>query len=149
MMRCVMIKNKSAFYTLSFTFGIVMTLIGCLAAVGLLIIGIKPKKWGHCYYFEVGDNWGGVNFGFIFIVSKNSSEHTKNHEHGHGHQNCMYGPFMIIISLMSVARYWYREIRYHKNGLIPPTEYDAVWYEGEATKIGTEFMNWYNTQQND
>lgn len=139
-----MIRNKSQFYLLSFTWGIAMTIIGCLAAIGLLIIGNKPKKYGYCWHFEFGNGWGGVNLGPVFITSKNSSRHTKDHEHGHAHQNCAYGPFMIIISLMSAARYWYRELKYHKRGVTPPTAYDDAWYEADATKIGTEFMNWYN-----
>lgn len=139
-----MIRNKYVFYILSFTWGVVMSLIGCLAAVGLLMIGYKPKKCGYCLHFEFGDGWGGVNLGPVIITSKNSSRHTKAHEHGHGHQNCMYGPFMIIISLMSFSRYWYRELKYYKNGLTPPTEYDDAWYERSASKTGEEFMDWYN-----
>ena len=138
-----MIRNKSSFYTLSFTWGIVMTFIGCLAAIGLLVTGHKPQKWGYCWCFETGKGWGGVNLGPIIITSKNPSRHTKAHEHGHALQNCKFGPFMIIVSLMSVCRYWYRELKYYKKGLTPPTAYDDAWYEGEASKIGTEFMDWY------
>lgn len=134
------VKNKTAFYILSFTWGILMTLVGCLAALALLIVGYRPKKFGYCWYFEVGERWGGVSLGPVFITSKKPSLHTKCHEHGHSLQNCKYGPFMVIVSLMSVCRYWYREFRYNRKGLIPPTEYDDAWYEGEATKIGTAFI---------
>lgn len=135
-----MIKNKAAFYTLSFTWGIIMSLIGSIVALVLLILGYRPKKWGHCWYFEVGQGWGGLELGPFFIASKNASKHTKNHEHGHGFQNCKYGPFMVVISIMSACRYWYREFKYHRKGLIPPTNYDDIWFEGEATKLGTEFI---------
>lgn len=50
---------------------------------------------------------------------------------------------MIIISLMSFGRYWYRELKYYKKGLKPPTAYDDAWYEGNASKVGEEFINWY------
>lgn len=139
-----MIRNKSLFYILSFTWGIVMTLVGCFAAIGLFALGYTPQKWGYCLHFEYGYNWGGVNLGPVIITSKNPSRHTKAHEHGHAHQNCIYGPFMIIISVMSCIRYWYRELKYRKNALIPPTEYDAAWYEAEATRVGEEFMNWHD-----
>ena len=144
-----MIRNKYLFYILSFTWGIAMSIIGCMAAVGLIIIGCKPKMFGYCWHFEFGDCWGGLSLGPVIITSKNSSQQTKEHEHGHSLQSCKLGPFMIIISLMSVCRYWYRELKYHRNGLTPPTEYDDAWYEGNASKIGTDFINWYKTIQND
>lgn len=136
----MIIKNKVLFYALSYTWGIIMSLVGSLVAAVLIICGQVPKQWGHCLYFEIGYGWGGVELGPFFIVSKNSSKHTKNHEHGHGFQNCVYGPFMVIISLMSAGRYWYREFKYHRKGLVPPTDYDAIWFEGGATKLGDAFL---------
>ena len=135
-----MIKNKILFYSLSFTWGIIVSLIGSIVALVLLIAGYKPKKWGHCWYFEVGRGWGGLEFGPFFIVNKNPSIQVRNHELGHGFQNCKYGPAMIFISLMSMCRYWYREFKYNRKGLIPTTDYDDIWFEGEATKLGTEFI---------
>jgi hypothetical protein len=139
-----MIRNKSEFYLLSFTWGIVMSIIGCIAAIGLLITKHTPKKWGYCLHFEVGNGWGGVNLGPVIITNKNPSRYTKEHEHGHAHQNCIYGPFMIVISVMSFFRYWYRELKYNRKGLTPPTAYDDAWYEGNATKTGKAFMDWYD-----
>jgi hypothetical protein len=140
----MIIKDKKTFYALSFTWGIVMSLIGSIVALVLLIMGYRPNKWGHCWYFEVGSGWGGLELGPFFLTSKKPSEHTKNHEHGHGFQNCAYGPGMIIISLMSAGRYWYRKLKYHRKGLTPPTKYDDIWFEGEATKLGTEFIESLN-----
>lgn len=135
-----MIKNKVTFYVLSFTWGIVVSLIGSIVALALLIAGYKPKKWGHCWYFEVGYGWGGLEFGPFFIVNKNPSTHVRNHELGHGFQNCKYGPAMVFISLMSICRYWYRELKYNRKGLMPPTDYDDIWFESEASRLGTEFI---------
>lgn len=132
--------NKKTFYTLSFTWGILMTLAGCLVATVFIAAGYRPKKWGYCWHFELGSNWGGLSLGPVFLASRNPSKHTKNHEHGHSLQNCRYGPYMVIISLMSACRYWYREFKYTRNGLTPPTKYDDAWYEGEASKLGTEFI---------
>jgi hypothetical protein len=136
-----MIKNKTTFYALSFTWGILMTLAGCIAAAVLMAAGHAPKKWGYCWYFEIGKNWGGLSLGPVFLTSAWPSKHTKCHEHGHSLQNCMYGPYMVVISLMSACRYWYRELKYNRRGLTPPTKYDDAWYEGEATRLGTEFIN--------
>ena len=142
-----MIRDKTLFYTLSFTWGLPMTLIGYVAAIVLRALGYQPKKWGYCYYFEVGRYWGGVNFGPIFITCKDSSEHTKNHELGHAHQNCRFGLLMpFIVAIPSAIRYWSR-IWAVNGGFVEQNElpdYDSAWYEGDATKLGTEFMNWYN-----
>lgn len=139
-----MIKNKFLFYFLSFTWGLPMTLIGCIVAAALIATGHKPKKWGYCYYFEVGKNWGGLELGPFFLANKNSSEHTRNHEHGHGHQNCIWGPlFPFVISIPSATRYWYFTIR-RKIGKPCTTSYYGIWFEGQASSVGTQFMEWYN-----
>lgn len=138
-------RNKTLFYILSWTWGIIMTLIGAVVALALIITGHKPKKWGYCYYFEVGKNWGGLELGMFFLTSKNGGEYTRNHEHGHALQNCVWGPLMpFVICIPSVIRYWYREIRSRK-GLKNKTKYDDIWFEGDATRRGSEFIAWYNT----
>ena len=133
--------SKLKFYLLSFTWGLPMTLIGLIIALILVIIGYKPKKYGYCLHFEVGENWGGINLGIVFITSKNASKHTKDHEHGHGLQNCYWGfLFPFVIGLPSLIRCWYLDIKYYSNNKIPPTSYDSAWFEGDATKRGTEFI---------
>lgn len=129
------------FYFLSFTWGLPVTLLGCIAALVCIICGKKAKKWGYCWYFEVGKSWGGTELGIFFIKDSSDSTHIKNHEHGHALQNCYWGPLMIpVISLPSFLRYWYRRIiqKIKKDIKLPP--YDSIWFEDEATKIGTEFV---------
>lgn len=138
-------RNKYLFYVLSWTWGIIMTLIGAIIALVLIIAGKKPQKWGYCYYFEVGKNWGGMELGMFFLVNKKPSKHIKDHELGHGLQNCLWGPLMLfVITIPSAIRYWYREIRARK-GLKNETGYDDIWFEGDATRRGEEFIAWYNT----
>lgn len=144
-----MIRNKFLFYLLSFTWGLPLTLVGCVVAIVLLITGHKPKKWGYCYYFEIGKNWGGLELGPFFLVNKDASNHIKNHEHGHAHQNCIWGIlFPFVIAIPSATRYWYREwlVRSGRKKYSELPHYDSVWYEGEATEIGTTFMYWYHTK---
>lgn len=136
-------RNKSVFYFLSFTWGLPMTLIGCVVAAILLAMGHKPKKWGYCYYFEVGSGWGGVNLGPIFVTSKNPTNNTKSHEVGHGIQNCWFGPLMpFVISIPSAMRYWYRAIK-ARVGTPIKTSYYSVWFESQASTLGKEFIKWY------
>lgn len=129
------------FWVLSCSWGIVMTLVGFVTTLALLVTGHKPKKNQYSWYFEIGESWGGLELGCMCLTSKNPSQHTLNHEFGHQIQNCIYGPFMLCISIASAIRYHYRNwIKKHKPTInLPP--YDSVWFEGEATKIGDYYKN--------
>lgn len=132
------------FYLLSFTWGILMTLIGCVVALIMLVIGKKPEKHGTCWYFKIGEHWGGLELGVFFLTDHTPTKHTLNHEHGHAIQNCWFGPLMpFIVSIPSAVRYWYRELKYLRHGKTPPTAYDDVWFEGQATRVGTKFIDEY------
>lgn len=136
--------SKVQFYILSFTWGLLVNTAGSFVALIMLITGHRPKHHGWCVYFEIGKKaWGGMEWGIFFITDKTGSTHVKNHEFGHAIQNCFFGPFMIFISLQSTIRYWYRRIsskfgKKHKNG------YDHIWFEGQATRLGTEYIRRIN-----
>lgn len=100
--------KKIGFYFLSFTWGIIMTFIGCLVFLALIITGHKPYKFYDRIYIKVSDNWGGCELGPWFICGQNDdSLHLKQHESGHGFQNIILGPLMpFVVSLPSAARYW-------------------------------------------
>ena len=135
--------NKTLFYILSFLWGLPLTLIGLVVALALIITGHKPQKWGYCWYFTIGKTyWGGLEFGPIFLMDKSNSVHIKNHEFGHGLQNCVFGPAMIfVVGIPSAIRYWYRKIRYYNRNQVPPTDYDDIWFEGMASSWGTKEMD--------
>ena len=136
--------GKFNFYLLSFTWGLPLTLTGLMVALVLICTGHKPQKWGYCYYFEVGENWGGLEIGIIFLKGKRQGEHTKNHEHGHAIQNCYWGPLTpFVICMPSAIRYWYRRIR-TKLGLENKTAYDDFWVEGQASRWGTSLITKLN-----
>ena len=138
---------KPIFYLLTFTWGLPFTLLGLMAALFLRLRGYKPKKHGYCRYFEVGENWGGINLGLFFIVNKGSTAAIRSHEHGHAVQNCYLGPFMlIIVALPSLVRSRCRAYLTEKNGVpessLPP--YDSIWFEGQATRLGKEAVEYIN-----
>lgn len=136
----IMRINKTLFYALSFTWGIIMTFVGIVAELFLVVTGHKPKKHGLCYHFEVGNGWGGVNLGIVFITAANPSEHTKNHEHGHALQNCIWGPLMpFVIALPSAVRYHIRNFQQKRGKKLK--SYDSAWFEGQASIWGDKFMN--------
>lgn len=114
-----------------------------LSFVGLIVYGIlrlfrfKPKDYyGICPYFEIGKDWGGLELGWFFICCRNASERTKMHEVGHGLQNAAFGGLrMLCLSIGSALRYWKRELFGAK------TSYDSWWFEGQATNLGTKYVN--------
>ena len=135
--------KKWQYYVLSFTWGIIMSLIGCIATVILLAIGKRPKRNQYGWYFELGFGWGGCELGCMCIVNKYPSQRTLDHEFGHAIQNCYFGPFMIFISLASAIRYWYREylVKIQKIKYQDLPDYDSIWFEGQATTIGYYYRN--------
>ena len=186
--------KRFLFYFLNLTWGLPLNIVGGLVAFVLLIARKKPKRWGDCFYFEIGEGWGGVNFGLIIITDKTFSICCLNHEHGHAIQNCFFGVFMpFIVNIPSTIRYWLRKFKTQKSKYIYSTiiafcigiigcsfnfshltifdvignllivyaviicgwlvekeipqyksnkyiDYDAIWFEGQATKLGTKYV---------
>ena len=134
--------SKKTYVALSCTWGIIMTLIGSIAYVVLVVAGKKPIKNKYGVAFMIGSGWGGLDIGPVAIVNENPTERILNHEFGHSIQNCYFGPlFPFLIAIPSVIRYWYREYLVRsgkkKSWELPP--YDSIWFEGDATRIGSEY----------
>lgn len=136
------------YYLLNFTWGAIMSVIGLVATVfALIFLKCKAHRNGCTYTVEIGGDWGGLELGcFSFVGGYYNSdfeyfEHTRKHEFGHSLQNMILGPIAIFISFIpSIIRYWvfkYRDKKHIKN---PP--YDAIWFEGTATKYGTIVVDW-------
>ena len=88
-------KHRATYYILSFTWGLPMTLFGCIVALGFLITGHRPKRYGWDWYFEIkGIGWG-LELGIFFIAPDGECEQLKAHEQGHGIQNIYLGIFNI------------------------------------------------------
>lgn len=138
--------KKVLFWTVQLTWGLLENIIGGLIFLVLFIAGYRPKRFAEMLYFEVGENLGGFNMGFVAVVNKDVSVHTLHHEHGHFIQTFFFGPFTLLIQLASAIRYWYR--RYiqktnpEKYRTLP--DYDSIWFEGQATGLGYKYCNkWY------
>lgn len=131
--------SKAKYYLLNLTWGLPMNIIGALVALGLMCAGYKPKRFGTCFYFVVGKHWGGLNLGMFFLTDSYETERTKHHEFGHSIQNAKYGIlFPFIVAIPSAIRYWVREYQLKKGKELP--DYDSIWFEGEATKLGYEYV---------
>ena len=131
---------KKLYYLLSLTWGLPLTIIGGLVALALMGSGFTPRRYGGCIYFELGEGWGGLNLGLVFLCQVGAPDTLKMHEFGHSIQNCMWGVLMpFVVVLPSMTRYWLREIKAAHGANLPP--YDAVWFEGQATRLGTELTD--------
>jgi len=120
-----------------------MNIIGCLAALFLLIIGKKPYRLKHTFCFAFGKGWGGLTLGAVVIVAGDSSLSVLFHEYGHTVQNLIFGPFELFIGIASAARYWYREIKRKRDPACYLPPYDSIWFEGQATRLGLKFLGRY------
>ena len=132
--------SKKTFYLLSFTWGLPMTLLGCLVAAVLVCAGYKPKRFGWCWYFEIGEDWGGLELGMFFLKCRSGGDYILRHEHGHAIQNCFLGVLMpFAVCIPSSVRYWYRRIvrKFNRHAKLP--DYDSIWFEGDATMLGDCF----------
>ena len=130
--------NKFWFYFLSFTWGILVTLAGCITSLVLLIAGYQPKKNSYGWVFIIGKTWGGVSIGPCRLLgSECESDYMKKHEFGHSIQNCFYGPFMIfLVVIPSTIRYWYYKYHYAKGTISKLRPYDDIWFEHQANVLG-------------
>lgn len=135
---CFLEKNPIIYYFLQFTYGIIMNIIGGLLALILLITGYKPKKFTNNIYFEFKKiDWFGFSCGIFVFIGKDCTNFLW-HESGHSIQNVTFGPlFPFIVAIPSVIRFWYRELKFYKKGLTPKTYYDDIWFEGQATLLGS------------
>lgn len=187
----------AGYWLWSWTWGVIMTAIGAVIALGLLVTGHKPHIFHYNVYFQFGRGWGGVNFGAFFFLSETMAEQDKQHEAGHGLQNLVFGVFMpFVVGLPSAIRclirgynqntkklisglitgiaaavgvavslagficgitwlgvigllftvyalgmaWWLfgKEIPQYENGA--HVDYDAVWFEGSATRLGEKYF---------
>lgn len=100
------------FYILSFTWGVITSVIGILMVLFLIPFGYLPKRFNNRLYTPLKGRWGGFEMGPFFFTDSRPSLHLKQHESGHGIQNIILGPLMLfIVSIPSCIRYWLREIK--------------------------------------
>ena len=131
-----LLKHKWLYYILSYTWGILMNLVGLLVSLVLIITTQKPLLYAGIWCFKVGRGWGGISFGSMFITDTYSFDRLKGHEFGHTVQNAIFGPlFIFLIAIPSFIRYLHYN-RCVKKGK-DHSPYDAIWFEGSATEIGT------------
>lgn len=114
-----------------------MNIFGLIGAGLMLALGKKPIRHAGSIVFRTGHNWGGVSLGIFSFICEEARQHTLDHEFGHSLQNAVYGPlFPFIVAIPSFVRY--NIFNYNQKHGIPNEDYDAVWFEGQATDWGTK-----------
>ena len=118
-------KNKTIYYILNFTWGIIMNIFGLIGAGAMFALGKKPIRHAGSIVFRTGHNWGGVSLGIFSFICEESGQHILNHEFGHSLQNAVYGPlFPFIVAIPSFTRY-----HLINANLIKIKDYDDIWFE--------------------
>ena len=132
------------FYILSFTWGIIMSLLGSIVILFLIIIGKKPHLFHGRVYIQVGKDWGGCEMGCFFICDDTPTLSLKQHECGHGIQNIILGPLTpFIVSIPSGLRYQLRERASYKGKYIFDTIVTLIFVAISSTvfALGIVFNN--------
>lgn len=139
--------KRILYWFIQITWGLLATLLGLFVFLYVIIFRKhKIHKNGYSFITEFGGNWGGLSLGVFSFCGNYSKdnvywfEHTRAHEYGHSIQNMMFGPlFIFIVAIPSAIRYHYQNYR-SKRGL-PNKEYDSIWFEGSATRLGERFID--------
>lgn len=116
--------------------------------VGTVIYKILSRKHkaknykGICEYFEVEGNGWGLEMGWFFICTKDSSDALKKHELGHLIQTAGVGGLqMLCLSIASMIRFWWRKIF-----KITKTGYYDWWFERQASDLGNRYVNMFENK---
>ena len=143
-----LIDSTLLFYLLSFTWGIIWTLVGLFALLGTFIFLNKKQRTyqvikGRVVVYLPYTNFGGVSLGIVVIVSQLHPSLIK-HELGHTIQSMLFGPlFIFLVAIPSGIRYqlfdWLSRRHYYKYGL--NLDYDSAWFEGQATRLGNVYFS--------
>lgn len=147
------ILSYIVFYLIQFTWGLLHNIVGLVLAIWMLVTGHKPHRCGPYFYFVDENLPGSIDGGIVFITSSPANASVNLHEMGHGLQNMCWGPLMLfVVCIPSCVRFWLREwywkYKYPITGKALP-DYDAIWFEGQATKWGTKVMSvaWTNRKR--
>ena len=140
--KMALIFKRIGFYFLSFTWGIIPTFVGLIVTAVAACFG-RVRTFHGRLYSVIGKDWGGLEVGCFFVACEScaDSDHLRAHESGHGLQNILFGPlFIFLVWIPSAIRYWYRELKYNRKHIAPPTQYDDIWFEGRATRWGKKYV---------
>ena len=128
---------------LNWTWGIIQTLIGCIAWACIRLFSKKSCEtffWNGQPCTHVPGDWGGITLGWFTFVddeSLRSNEITK-HEYGHTIQSAYWGPLWIFIFALPSLIWAGCFENYRKKHKI---SYYAFYTEKSANKLGCAYQD--------
>lgn len=128
-------RHKVVYYILSYTWGLLNTIIGWLVLLILLPHG-RLRGRGSARYLQLNrpTTWG-FSIGRLVVVGKDWNIETLKHEFGHTVHSIIFGPLVwLFVYIPSFLRFWY--IRKSKK----PIYYDGIWFEYTASYIGNYYL---------
>lgn len=133
--------KKLIYYILQWTWGLPMTFIGLLVFCICKIYQCRHYWYRNAICIVLPGDFDGLELGMFFLRGK-WSVGLCEHEYGHSIQNLWWGPlFPFVIAIPSAIRYWYRKFYMkfiYKNTRKKLPDYDSIWFEGQATRLGTK-----------
>ena len=147
------LRHPFLYYILTFTWGLLMTLLGLLVMMSLFIFrrGNIRLEGYHVYFEFKKDKQWGFSVGMISFIGRIREHQDKEvlyHEFGHTVQNAILGPLVIfLVYIPSLLRYHYREWLY-KHDKPVKTAYDDIWFEDSATTLGIYWREDYLWKEN-
>lgn len=128
-------KHKWLYYLLQCTWGLPANILGGILALYFLSCRKYCFKYKDVFCCGLkGD--AGFSLGLFCFIPLRCSDSFKNHEFGHSIQNAYLGPLYFgVVAIPSAARFFWRALKQKLNKPVF-TDYDAIWFEGQATKSG-------------
>ena len=137
-----LMEHPVLYFLLNCTWGSLLAIMGLIITVILLpFSGFKIRRHNNIYYLRTCfKGYWGFEMGLMFVVAKDGdAKYLRAHEYGHTVQNAILGPFqLILVTIPSLLRYWYREIR-EWIGKPCHNNYDDIWFEWNATLLGHDY----------
>ncbi len=143
-------ENYTLFLILSFTWGLLWTIIGALIYLGFRVFARKRitavgYKQGR-KALKVKGSFGAISLGLFIVLDEYLYDDLEvvNHELGHTIQNAWFGPLFIpLIAIPSGIRalFWdkIQDRYYKKHGKYK--DYYGIWFEKQATVLGNRYFD--------
>lgn len=141
-------ENMFIFYLLSFTWGIIYTLLGLFVLFIIrLFFNRKIQEYrvvaGRIAIITKRNLPGAFELGIAYIADKNTLTSFRLHAHeiGHSIQNAWFGPFFLIFVIVGAIRFnlWTTLRARHYKKYNKELQYDDLWIEGQATSLGIQY----------
>lgn len=140
--------KKFLYYLIQWTWGLPMNLLGLIVFIICCFMGNRHYKYRNAVCIVVPWNFGGLELGMFFLRGEINTN-VCAHEYGHSIQMLWWGPlFPFVIGIPSAVRYWWR--RFYLKYIYPRNrkklnDYDDIWFEGQATRLGNKALQNYWT----